>query len=72
MLARRSAVLASVLVMAIALWRETWTLRHTVVSAVALATFAAVVLGGYLGDWHWTRFHGDTLWNWLHLWLCHC
>jgi Na+/H+-dicarboxylate symporter len=49
--------------------RETWTLRHTVVSAVALAAFAAVVLGGYLGDWRWTGFHGNTLWNWLHLWL---
>jgi hypothetical protein len=31
--------------------------------------FAAIVLGGYLGRWHWTGFRGNTLWDWLHLLL---
>ncbi len=31
--------------------------------------FAAIVLGGYLGDWRWTGFRGNPLWDWLHLLL---
>jgi hypothetical protein len=49
--------------------RESWTGRHTAVSAAALAVFVAVVLGGYLGSWAWTGFTGNTLWDWLHLLL---
>jgi len=28
-----------------------------------------VVPGGYLGNWTWTGFHGNTLWGLLHLLL---
>ncbi|HEY2770652.1 MAG TPA: hypothetical protein VGI87_08795 [Solirubrobacteraceae bacterium] len=49
--------------------RDNWTRRHTLVALTLAATFAAVVLGGYLGGWRWTGFRGNTLWNWLQLWL---
>ncbi len=34
--------------------------------ALALAVLA---LGGYLDDWDWTGFQGNTLFDWLHLFL---
>jgi hypothetical protein len=43
--------------------------HHTVITAIVLAAFVAVVLGGYLGGWSWTEFTGNTLWDWLHLLL---
>jgi hypothetical protein len=49
--------------------RENWSARHSLVAMTLLGAFLVVVLGGYLGDWGWTGFHGNTLWNWLHLWL---
>lgn len=49
--------------------RDNWGARHSLVAMTLLAAFAVVVLGGYLGDWGWTGFRGNTLWNWLHLWL---
>lgn len=49
--------------------RGHWTVRHSLVAFTALAAFLAVVLGGYLGDWGWTGFRGNTFWNWLNLWL---
>ena len=49
--------------------RENWTPRHSLVALVLLAGFLGIVLGGYLGDWAWTGFRGNTLWNWLNLWL---
>ncbi len=49
--------------------RESWTVRHSLISLALLAAFVAVVLGGYLGGWGWTGFRGNTFWNWLHLWL---
>lgn len=49
--------------------RESWTPRHSLIAAAALTAFVVVVLGGYLGDWRWTGFRGNTLWNWLNLWL---
>lgn len=49
--------------------RSSWTITHLVVATIALAAFVVVVLGGYLGGWGWTGFQGNTLWNWLHLWL---
>ena len=33
------------------------------------AVLAVCVLGGYLLDWDWTGFQGNTLWDWLHLFL---
>ena len=49
--------------------RGDWQRHPTVVTAIALAVFAAVVLGGYLGRWRWTGLIGNTLWDWLHLLL---
>jgi hypothetical protein len=49
--------------------RDNWGARHSFVAMTLLAAFLVVVLGGYLGDWGWTGFRGNTLWNWLHLWL---
>ena len=49
--------------------RGHWRRHHTVVGAIVLGVFAAVVLGGYLGRWSWTGFTGNTLWDWLHLLL---
>jgi|SRR5579884_1420369 len=49
--------------------RAGWSRRHSVAVALALGAFVVVVLGGYLGGWRWTGFRGNTLWNWLQLWL---
>jgi hypothetical protein len=49
--------------------RGDWRRHHTMVAATVLVVFGAVVLGGYLGGWHWTGFTGNTLWDWLHLLL---
>jgi hypothetical protein len=50
-------------------WRDSWTRRYSLVALTAAAAFAVVVVGGYVGDWSWTGFGGNTLWNRLHLWL---
>jgi hypothetical protein len=49
--------------------RDNWGARHSLVAMTVLGAFIVVVLGGYLGHWGWTGFRGNTLWNWLHLWL---
>jgi hypothetical protein len=49
--------------------RRSWNARYTAVALVALAVFAGIVVGGYVGDWSWTGFRGNTLWDWLHLML---
>ncbi len=49
--------------------REKWTRRYTIISGITLAVFATLVLGAYVGDWTWTGFRGNTLWNWLQLLL---
>jgi hypothetical protein len=49
--------------------RNNWGARHSLVALTLLAAFTVVVLGGYIGNWGWTGFRGNTLWNWLHLWL---
>lgn len=44
--------------------------RSWVFVAVAVAVlFVVVVLGGYLLDWTWTGFAGNTVWDWLGLFL---
>jgi hypothetical protein len=64
-----------VLPMAIALtplygaMRAGWSRRHTIAVMCGLAVFGVIVLGGYLWNWGWTGFHGNTLWDWLHLLL---
>lgn len=49
--------------------RRTWTRRYTVIAAAGLSCLAVIALGGYLGDWTWTGFHNNTVWDWLHLLL---
>jgi hypothetical protein len=39
------------------------------VALAGLTAFVAIVLGGYVGNWSWTGFRGNTLWDWLHLLL---
>lgn len=39
------------------------------VLAMAVAVFVVTVFGGYVLDWGWTGFHGNTLRDWLHLLL---
>jgi len=46
-----------------------WRPRHTTWALIAFGVFLIPVLGGYFGDWRWTGFHGNTLWDWLHLLL---
>jgi hypothetical protein len=49
--------------------RLSWSRRDSVMAATGLAVFAGIVIGGYVGDWAWTGFTGNTLWDWLHLLL---
>jgi uncharacterized membrane protein len=49
--------------------RDRWTRRHTAIALSGFAVFGAFVLGGYVGNWKWTGFRGNTLWDWLHLLL---
>ncbi len=47
--------------------RRRWGPRHTAAALSGLVVFVAIVIGGYVGDWSWTGFTGNTLWNWLNL-----
>jgi hypothetical protein len=49
--------------------RDSWKRTHSLVVLTAAAAFLVVVVGGYVGNWRWTGFRGNTLWNWLQLWL---
>jgi hypothetical protein len=49
--------------------RRSWGRRHSLAAAAALAAFVVALIGGYAGHWAWTGFHGNTLWDWLHLLL---
>lgn len=44
-----------------------WQRRDWLIVIAALLLFLMPVLGGYLGNWTWTGFRGNTLWDWLHL-----
>lgn len=46
---------------------STWRRRDWLLLTAALLLFLVPVLGGYLGNWSWTGFRGNTLWDWLHL-----
>ena len=61
-----SSVALSPLLLAL---RGNWTRTHSVAGLTLAVAFTVVVVGGYVGDWAWTGFRGNTLWNWLHLWL---
>jgi hypothetical protein len=49
--------------------RSVWTPRHSLIALGGLAVFVGIVVGGYVGNWGWTGFRGNTLWDWLHLLL---
>lgn len=46
-----------------------WNRRRTLVALATLTVFVAIVIAGYVGDWDWTGFRGNKLWDWLHLLL---
>ena len=43
--------------------------RHVVAAGALLAAFAVAVAGGYGYGWHWTGFRGNTLFDWLQLFV---
>jgi hypothetical protein len=49
--------------------RGRWRPHHAAVALGGLVVFIALVAGGYLAQWTWTGFTGNTLWNWLSLLL---
>jgi hypothetical protein len=49
--------------------RRAWGPAHSLAAAIVLAAFVVALIGGYAGHWTWTGFHGNTLWDWLHLLL---
>jgi putative effector of murein hydrolase LrgA (UPF0299 family) len=49
--------------------RENWRPRHSLIVGAALTVFVAIAIGGYVGDWSWTGFRGNTAWDWLQLLL---
>jgi hypothetical protein len=78
----RALIVAAIALALIVLWggyiehwpvydelRRTWNRRHALIALCGLAAFGAVILGGYLEKWSWTGFHGNTVWDWLHLLL---
>jgi peptidoglycan/LPS O-acetylase OafA/YrhL len=46
-------------------WRREWTM--IVIGAIGLVAIFA--FGGYVWNWSWTGFSGNTLWDWLKLLL---
>lgn len=46
-------------------WRRSYTLA-LVISGLAMAILA---IGGYMLNWSWTGFKGNTFWDWLNLLL---
>ncbi len=47
--------------------RANWSRRDSLLALASAAALVAFVLGGYLWNWGWTGFQGNTLWDWLHL-----
>jgi ABC-type glycerol-3-phosphate transport system permease component len=43
--------------------------RLLLTAVIAVVALAVCALGGYLLDWDWTGFQGNTLWDWIHLLL---
>jgi hypothetical protein len=49
--------------------RRELRIHHRVLLIALLAGFVLAAVGGYVWDWGWTGFRGNTLWDWLHLLL---
>jgi hypothetical protein len=49
--------------------RASWSRRHSLIALSGTGAFTVLVLCGYLANWAWTGFRGNTLWDWLHLLL---
>lgn len=47
--------------------RRRWLTARVVLPALALAIFLLLILGGYIFNWTWTGFRGNTVWDWLKL-----
>ncbi len=65
-------LLQPIALLLIPLWLRAGTRRPgdwLVLGTAVAVTFVVLVLGGYLLDWTWTGFKGNTLWNWLSLFL---
>jgi hypothetical protein len=43
--------------------------RHALMAAVVLAALATVIVCGYAVLWDWTGFQGNTLWDWMQLFI---
>jgi uncharacterized membrane protein len=43
--------------------------RVQMAALIAVIALVVCALGGYLLDWDWTGFQGNTLWDWIHLLL---
>jgi len=53
-------------------WLKSRSTRRTswrVACAATATALVVLVIGGYLLDWTWTGFSGNTLWDWLHMLL---
>ncbi len=49
-------------------WPETgrdFRRHHVVVISLIAIALAVTLIGGYGGDWKWTGYKGNTLWDWL-------
>jgi uncharacterized membrane protein len=43
--------------------------RHLAVAAASAAFLVVAIVGGYVGHWHWTGFRGNTLFDWIQLFI---
>jgi hypothetical protein len=67
-----SLLLLPLVVATYPLWpeiRRELRMHHRVLLVALLAAFVVAAVGGYVWDWGWTGFRGNTLWDWLHLLL---
>src|SRR5438270_2920216 len=46
-------------------WGQKWTVSMMVAGVILVV----LAVGGYLFDWTWTGFHGNSVWDWLNLLL---
>ena len=44
-------------------------MRHVFAAAAFSAFLVVAIVGGYAGHWHWTGFRGNTLFDWLQLFI---